>query len=157
MPAASIDFQSAEPLYRQMVADMRHRFAAGDFPAGTVLPSSAVLEHDYGLSRDTVRRAMYELRDLGYVVAVKGANWRASDPLPQEHSREVVQLPPGARVWTELATDEERRQFGLPRGGTMQVVHHKAIIRRYPADRYEFQAPWRDPNVTHDQESTNGQ
>lgn len=155
MPAASLDEESMAPLYMQMVADMRRRFAAGEFPAGTPLPSSPVLEHDYGLSRDTVRRAMYELRDLGYVVAVRGTNWRASDPLPGEHQREVVQLPPGARVWTEPATDEERRRYGLPRGAVMQVVHHKAVTRRWPADRVEFQTPWRDPNVTHDQVSGN--
>lgn len=155
MPAASIDFESSVPLYRQLVEDMRRRFAAGDFMPGAALPSSPMLEHDYGLSRDTVRRAMYELVHLGYVVAVKGANWRAADPLPGSHSREVVQLPPGARVWTEPATDEERARFGLPRGAAMQVVHHKAVTRRYPADRVEFQAPWRDPSVTHDQESGN--
>lgn len=153
MPAAPIDFDSTAPFYLQMVADMVRRFVAGDFPAGAPMPSSPVLEHDYGLSRDTVRRAMYELRDQGYVVAVKGANWRASDQLPGEHPREVVQLPPGARVWTEPATEEERRKHGLPRGASMQVVHHKAVTRRYPADRTEFQAPWRDPNG----ESDNGQ
>jgi DNA-binding transcriptional MocR family regulator len=153
MPAASIDFKSAVPLYRQMVDDMRRRFAEGDFPAGTVLPSSPVLEHEYGLSRDTVRRAVNELRDLGYVVAVKGANWRASDPLPGNDDPEVVLLPPGADVRFVEATEDERRRFGLPRGASMAVVHFKAVTRSYPVSRVRFKVPWNHSVI----ESGNGQ
>lgn len=144
MPAASIDFDSSRPLYRQMVEDMRRRFDEGDFPAGAVLPSSPVLEHEYGLSRDTVRRAMYELRDLGYVVAVKGTNWRAADPLPEQGEPEVVLLPPGADVWFAEATEEERRKHGLPRGASMAFVHHKAVTRSWPVSRVRFKVAWHD-------------
>lgn len=142
MPAASLDFRSSVPLYRQMVKDMRRRFSEGEFAPGYPLPSSPMLEHDYGLSRDTVRRAMYELRDLGYVVAVKGANWRATDPLPDNGEPEVVLLPAGADVWFAEATEEERRKHGLPRGASMAFVHHKAVTRSYPVARVRFKVAW---------------
>lgn len=142
MPADAIDFESTVPLFRQMVDDMRRRFSEGDFPPGAVLPSSPVLEHEYGLSRDTVRRAVNELRDLGYVVAVKGANWRASDPLPGNGDPEVVLLPPGADLSFEPATEEERRRFGLPRGASMAVVQYRATRKSYPVARVRFKVAW---------------
>lgn len=150
MPAANLDDKSSLPLYRQMVEDMRRRFAAGDFPPGAVLPSSPVLEHEYDLSRDTVRRAINELRDLGYVVAVKGANWRASDPLPEQGEPEVVLLPPGADLWFVEATEEERRRYGLPRGASMAFVHFKAVTRSWPVSRVRFKVAWNDTSGSSD-------
>lgn len=157
MPATPIDFMSSVPLYRQLDADLRRRFREGDFPPGSAMPSEPALEHEYGLGRATVRRVLYQLRDEGFVVGRRGERWRASDPLPGEHQREVVQLPPGARLWIEPATDEERQRHALPRGASMVVVHHKAVTRRWPADRVEFVAPWRDPAGTADVESGDGQ
>lgn len=155
MPANPIDFASGVPLYRQMADDLRHRLAEGEFTAGAPIPSEAALEHEYGLGRNTVRRVLYQLAAEGFVVSRRGERWRAADPLPREHRRETVQLPPGARLWIEAATAEERQRLGLASGVPMFVVHHKAQTHRYPADRTELQAPWRDPNVTHDQESGN--
>lgn len=150
MPAANLDDESSLPLYRQMVEDMRRRFVAGDFPPGAVVPSSSVLEYEYGLSRDTVRRALYELRDLGYVVAVKGANWRASDPLPEQGEPEVVLLPAGADLWFVEATEEDRRRYGLPRGASMAFVHHKAVTRSWPVSRVRFKVAWNDTSGSSD-------
>jgi DNA-binding transcriptional regulator YhcF (GntR family) len=155
MPANSIDFASGVPLYRQLAEDLRRRLTEGDFPPGAPMPSEAALEHEYGLGRNTVRRVLYQLRDEGYVKPRRGERWQVADPLPSERGREVVQLPPGARVWIERATDEDRAEHGLPAGASMAVVHHKAKTLRFPADRTEFQAPWRDPSITHDHGSGN--
>lgn len=155
MPASPIDPESGTPLYGQLAEDLRRRLREGEWLPGAPMPSEADLVYEYDLSRNTVRRVLYRLRDEGFIVSRRGERWRAADALPAKHDRELLQLPPGARVWLEPATAGERGQLGLPVGASMFVVHHKAVTRRYAADRTELQAPWRDPNVTHDQESGN--
>lgn len=134
------------PLYRLLAEDIRQRLRGNELQRGAPIPSEADFSFEYDLGRDTVRRALYLLRDEGYLVSRRGERWRAADQLPGNHERELLQLPPGARVWLEPATAEERGRLGLPVGAAMFVVHHKALTRRYPADRTELQAPWRDPN-----------
>lgn len=158
MPARPIDHESGIPLYTQLAEDLRRRLREGEWPLGAPIPSEADLVYEYDLGRNTVRRVLYRLRDEGYLVSRRGERWRAAEQLPNNHgNRERVQLPPGAVVWTEEATAPERARWGLAVGASVFVVHYKAVTRRYAADRTELQAPWRDPNVTHDQESSNGQ
>ena len=66
----SIDQFSNEPFYRQLAAIIRGRIEAGELARLDPLPSETVLEQDYGLSRDTVRRAVALLRDEGVVFTV---------------------------------------------------------------------------------------
>lgn len=146
MPARPIDREPGAVLYRELAEDIRQRLRTGEFRPGAAIPSEADFVYEYDLGRDTVRRALYLLRDEGWIVSRRGERWRAADVLPANHERELLQLPPGARVWLERATDEERGRWGLPAGAVVFVVHHKAVTRRYPADRTELQAPWRDPN-----------
>lgn len=144
MPANPIDHESGLPLYRQLADDMRRRLAAGDFAPGSPLPSEAALEHDYGLGRNTVRRALYLLGAEGYAVSRRGERWRAADPLPDSGEPEVVLLPPGADLWFVEATEQERRKYGLPRGASMAFVHFKAVTRSWPVSRVRFKVAWND-------------
>lgn len=144
MHAGEIDESSAVPLYHQVAASLRRRIAEGEWAAAGHLPSVMDLGHDYSIGEGTVRRALASLITAGLIEQRRGQRARI---LPEPPSaRERVQLPPGALVWAERATDEERRRESLPRGAWMVVVHHKAQQHRYPADRTELQAPWRDPN-----------
>lgn len=52
---------------------LRERLAAGDFPPGTALPSEAALVAEFGVSRNTVRRAYRHLAEGGLVVVRHGA------------------------------------------------------------------------------------
>lgn len=144
MHAGEIDESSPVPLYHQVAASLRRRIADGEWTAAGYLPSVVDLGHDYSIGPGTIRRAMTVLINAGVVDQTRGQRARI---LPEPPAvRERVQLPPGAVLWAERATEEDRRRERLPRGAWVVVVHHKAVERRYPAERYEFQAPWRDPN-----------
>ena len=67
-----IDHGEAEPDYRQLAAILRARILAGRIAPGHVLPSEKQLEQEFGLSRNTSRRAIALLRDEGLVVTVAG-------------------------------------------------------------------------------------
>ncbi|MFF4044814.1 GntR family transcriptional regulator [Streptomyces sp. NPDC001816] len=52
------------------------RIGDGAYPSGSLLPPQRVLAEDFEVSRDTVQRALRELRDLGYVDARQGSGVR---------------------------------------------------------------------------------
>jgi GntR family transcriptional regulator len=70
--SGSIDKQSHEPAYLQLVNILRHNVAIGVLRPGDQLPSESQLTDRYGVSPMTVRRAINLLADQGVVVAEQG-------------------------------------------------------------------------------------
>ncbi len=71
-PISSIDRDSYEPAYSQLVNILRSQIASGKFRPGDRLPSEAQLRERYGVSPMTVRRAINRLVDQGIVIAEQG-------------------------------------------------------------------------------------
>lgn len=84
----AIDYDVAAPVYRQLAAILRARILAGRIEPGRVLPSETQLQGEFGVSRNTSRRAIAMLRDEGLAVTVAGR---------------------GTYVVTEAGLDEYRR------------------------------------------------
>ncbi len=61
--------------YRRVADEVRGRILAGEYAAGRVLPSEAVLSHEFTVSRVTVRKALEQLRDEGLVDSRQGFGW----------------------------------------------------------------------------------
>lgn len=76
-----------EPLWAQILADLRRRVAEGEFT--DAFPAELTLVDEYGVSRHTVREALRRLRSEGTVVAGRGQTPRLAGPV------EIVQ-PVGA-------------------------------------------------------------
>ncbi|MQM26646.1 GntR family transcriptional regulator [Glycomyces albidus] len=69
---AEIDHEAITPVYAQLVAILRARIERGDWAEGRRIMSGPQLEQAYGLSRDTVRKALRVLIDEGVLTAVPG-------------------------------------------------------------------------------------
>jgi GntR family transcriptional regulator len=68
----TIDYGVATPVYRQLAAILRARILTRRIQPGHVIPSENQLQQEYGISRNTSRRAIALLRDEGLVVTVAG-------------------------------------------------------------------------------------
>ncbi len=68
----TISHDSAVPIYRQVAALLRDRIESGNLAPGAPLPSESQLMGEYGISRDSVRKAMDVLRADELVVTVQG-------------------------------------------------------------------------------------
>lgn len=68
----SIDRDSYEPAYAQLVRLLRQQISTGQFRPGDQLPSEAAICSNYGVSPMTVRRAINMLLDQGLVSTIKG-------------------------------------------------------------------------------------
>ena len=67
----TIDRYSEEPLYRQLAAIIRARIESGDLARLDPLPSESTLEQEYGLGRDSVRKALAALREEGLIFTIQ--------------------------------------------------------------------------------------
>ena len=61
--------------YRRIADEVRSRVLNGEYVAGRVLPSEAVLSHEFAVSRVTVRKALEQLREEGLVDSRQGFGW----------------------------------------------------------------------------------
>lgn len=69
---------AGQPLWAQLLADLRRRLGAGEFADS--FPGELALVREYGVSRHTVREALRRLRDEGVVVAARGRAPRVAGP-----------------------------------------------------------------------------
>ncbi|GAA4065850.1 GntR family transcriptional regulator [Actinomadura miaoliensis] len=58
--------------YRSIAGVLRRRVETGTYPAGVRLPGEHALSREFGVTRNTVRRAVGTLEDEGLIVAVPG-------------------------------------------------------------------------------------
>ncbi|MFE1358877.1 GntR family transcriptional regulator [Streptomyces harbinensis] len=69
---STIDRDGPVPPYRQIAADLRRRIESGEIPPGRRIPSMVELEQQWGVARDTLRKATQVLKDEGLVETVTG-------------------------------------------------------------------------------------
>jgi DNA-binding GntR family transcriptional regulator len=76
--------QSPRRTYKDVSDAIRARITAGDWAATGRLPGEASLAAEYGVARETLRRALSDLRDDGLISNQQGKAWRlGSDPTGQ--------------------------------------------------------------------------
>lgn len=68
----TIDRNSYEPAYAQLVRILRQQIASGEFRKGSKLPSEADICRNFEVSPMTVRRAINVLADQGVITTVQG-------------------------------------------------------------------------------------
>jgi GntR family transcriptional regulator len=66
----SIDYDAPTPPYQQIAAEIIREIKSGALAVDRPIPSEAALIQRWGVARDTARRAVRHLRDLGYVYTV---------------------------------------------------------------------------------------
>jgi GntR family transcriptional regulator len=67
-----VDYESAVPPSRQIADQLRGMITAGDLAPGARLPSITTLMQEYGVARNTARRALAILEDEGLIEIVHG-------------------------------------------------------------------------------------
>ncbi|MER6379451.1 GntR family transcriptional regulator [Streptomyces sp. NPDC001250] len=117
----------ADSLYLDLVVRLRKAIADGVFPPGSRLPSEHVLAQQYGVSRNTVRRALEVLREDGLMASQQGAR------------RTVLALP-------RLQSFGELRSFSRWAHSIGEVPSGRVdVLERRPADPAQAHALGLEP------------
>ena len=72
MLSVELDRNSEEPIYKQLIRQIKMQIESGNLSAGTRLPASRELAKDINVSRISVVNAYAELRAEGYLSAHAG-------------------------------------------------------------------------------------
>ncbi len=97
-----LDKDSDTPLWRQIHDSLLREITSGAFYAGTALPSEKDLAERYGVNRHTVRRALKELNESGWLRTERGKG-----TLVLEQSLEY-QLSERTRFTANMAQNKRR-------------------------------------------------
>ncbi len=76
----ALDFEGKTPLYEQLAQILREQIAAGEIPPGRRLPSKLALRQEYGVSQNTVERALDLLRGAGLIETSLGRGLYVTEP-----------------------------------------------------------------------------
>jgi GntR family transcriptional regulator len=99
-----------ETFYGRVARDLAEGIAAGQFPLGSLLPTELALCDRYGASRNTIRAAIRELQELGFVSRRKKVGTRV----------EATSVSGGYRQ--SLNSVEDLVQFGAAHTRMVQTI-----------------------------------
>jgi GntR family transcriptional regulator len=120
-PKEGLDRRSPVPLYYQLKEIFRSWITSGDFDSGGRFPSESELQERFGVSRMTVRRALSELANEGFLVREQGRGSFVVQPRVQDQLRGL----------TSFTEDMQLR--GLPtesRTLDFRVVHDEEVAKK---------------------------
>lgn len=130
-----IDPEGEQPVYLQVATALRERIVSGEWEPRRRLPAVVALEHEYGVARNTVLKAIKHLRETGYVYTVP--NWGTVVRAGADNITVIV-LEPGSRAINREATEAERARLELPEGAWVTVVERGGEVEVLPADKVEI-------------------
>lgn len=84
-----IDLDGAEPLYRQVAAELERRIVTGEIPPGRRVPSATEICDEFSVSRRTANEALAVLKERGLVRSVVGRGTFAVEPSGDEAERDA--------------------------------------------------------------------
>lgn len=130
----ALHFDSASPLYRQLMQRIRADIASGVYPVHSRIPSEAELGESYQVSRVTVRKALAELTREGLLRRMQGKGTYVCVPRLKSNLKDVTSFheaclmmgcTPGTRVISGCSVhveDDVRESLGLVGNETIEIV-----------------------------------
>jgi DNA-binding GntR family transcriptional regulator len=112
-----IDPDSGRPVYRQLADEIRAQIESGELRPGQRLRTEPEYVDEHGISRESVRKAMAELRAGGLIVTTKqGSRVRPLIAVTR------VAISRDTQVSTRMPNLRERRELGIAEGVPVFVV-----------------------------------
>ena len=128
--------RGAEPVYRQIAAQIREQVERGELSEGDRLPPIRSLATKLGVNRETVSSAYEELASQGVVDAHVGRGTFVRGRRPRPLAKVTpVPAPLSARAERLLELERARVSYGAGRGA---IPFHRLIpdARHFPADAF---------------------
>lgn len=71
--------ENMKPKYQVIIEDIKSKILSGDYSIGEQIPTESVMQETYGVSRHTVRKAILELSNEGFLRSEKGSGTYVSN------------------------------------------------------------------------------
>lgn len=67
-----MEFNQKEPIYTQIIDDIKFKFMNGTYKPGQEIPSRRELARSLGVNPNTIQRAYREMEDMNLIVTARG-------------------------------------------------------------------------------------
>lgn len=133
--------QPGGAVFEQLAEKLRDDIRTGRLAPGQKLPSETTLSQEFGIARETARRAVGVLRAEGLVTPVRGHGVLVREnPELQDFA-----VPLGASVTARMLTPAERAELAVDEGvPVFVVVLEDGSSRLLPSDRWRLR--WAGPH-----------
>jgi DNA-binding GntR family transcriptional regulator len=125
-----VDPRADRAVYKQAADLIRDQIERGELAPGQRIPSEKDYVQQFGISRDSVSRAMGLLRNEGLITT-----GRLGSYVREQLKREAVRIAQGT-ISARMPTESERRQLDIDEGIPVLVVERLGQPDEFhPADR----------------------
>lgn len=119
----------APPLYHQLAVILKEKIESGEYTAGDTFPTEVQLQQGFQVSRITVRNAVAQLTNEGYLECARGIGTKVIFRKIDEQLKQVVSFSEEMKqhniimstklcwISTILATEQVASQLDIPKGG----------------------------------------
>lgn len=123
--------RTAWGVYAQIAGALRERIRSGALAPGEALPSEAALAAEFGVVRNTLRRALAQLEDDGLIEALPGRGRVVRGSGDQEAGASGGKAPQYERIAAELRSGIERGELAVGEA----LPSEAALTERYAVAR----------------------
>lgn len=109
--------KSKQPLYEQLVEQLRRQLILGGMEAGAAMPSVRQLATELGINPNTIQKAYRRMEEEGMIISVPGRGSFVSDDLADMLKRQRAEQLEQTRQMINLC-----REMGLPKNTIDEVV-----------------------------------
>lgn len=109
--------KSKQPLYEQLVEQLRRQLTLGSLEAGAVMPSVRQLATELGINPNTIQKAYRRMEEEGMIVSVPGRGSFVSDDLAGMLQKERAGQLEKTRKMLEMC-----REMGVPQNTVEELV-----------------------------------
>lgn len=109
--------KSKQPLYEQLVEQLRRQLILGGMEAGAAMPSVRQLATELGINPNTIQKAYRRMEEEGMIISVPGRGSFVSDDLADMLKRQRAEQLEQTRQMISLC-----REMGLPKNTIDEVV-----------------------------------
>lgn len=113
----TVDYRNRQPLYEQLVDNIRQLVLSGALEGDSQLPSVRQLSGELGINPNTVQKAYGTLEQLGVIYTVPGRGNFVRSDTQELRSHQLENL---LREMTSMA--EELAKLGVPRERIIAVI-----------------------------------
>ena len=109
--------KSKQPLYEQLVEQLRRQLILGGMEAGAAMPSVRQLATELGINPNTIQKAYRRMEEEGMIIYVPGRGSFVSDDLADMLKRQRAEQLEQTRQMISLF-----REMGLPKNTIDEIV-----------------------------------
>ena len=109
--------RSKQPLYEQLVEQLRRQIVLGGMKAGAAMPSVRQLATELGINPNTIQKAYRRMEEEGMILSIPGKGSFVSDDLAELLIRQREDQRSKARQMIQSC-----REMGLAKEELMQMI-----------------------------------